>query len=641
MENNKNDFHWHINFIKEKRKSKSNAENSSVTTRSVRKSWSDQKSAWGADWFTIKKWEKPVRIWSLMWLEQVGQCMFIEYENDMIIVDAGMEFTAKETLWADYIIPDVRYVKKHIKKLRWIVLSHGHLDHVGALRDLLPELWFPTIYTTPLTLWIVKKTFDNKKDISKIKYKIVDPEIDILKLWCFTIEFINVNHNIPETMAMAISTPKWVIFNSSDFKVDHTPAIWEPADLAKIARIWLEWVKLYIWDSLWATKKWRAPSEKEIWITLEETVAKTTWRIVIATFASNVWRVIQLVDSALKNDRVVFLSWRSMLNNVAICQELWYIKAPKNYIRKLTSLENMPDNRVMILCTGAQWEEFSALARMARDEHAQVKLQPWDTVLVSASTIPGNEIQAMNMKDQLVEKWINLITNDEMDVHTSWHGWAEDHKLMLNLVKPEYFLPYYMNAYFRYEHKKLWLLVGIPDENILMPNKNWAIIELFDNGARISPETLEVDAVLIDGKWKGHLSGEYVIKARQIMAHDWCVTLLFKVDAQTKELVGNIQIESRWFVYSSEVKDVHTKIVNYVKSRYYALQKKRVDTKDIMRSIKDDLASFIEKEVWRSPMIIPMYVFIARDTTKWWVDAHTDEKTIDTKNKKLPLEGGE
>ena len=272
-----------------------------------------------------------------MGLEEVGQCIFIEYEDDMIIVDAGMEFSADETLWADYIIPDIRYVKQNIKKLRWIVLSHGHLDHVWALRDLLPELWFPTIYTTPLTLGIIKKTFDNKADMEKIRYKIVDPDVDLLKLGAFTIEFVHVNHNIPETMAMAIQTPKGIIFNSSDFKIDHTPAIGEPADLAKISRIGQEGVKLYIWDSLWSQKKWPTKSERTIGKTLDTIIAKATGRIVVATFASNVWRVIQLINSSIKNDRVVYLSGRSMINNVEICQELWYINVPKGHVRKINN----------------------------------------------------------------------------------------------------------------------------------------------------------------------------------------------------------------------------------------------------------------------------------------------------------------
>jgi len=464
----------------------------------------------------------------------------------MIIVDAGMEFAAGETLGADYIVPDIRYIKQNKKKLRGIILSHGHLDHIGGLRDMLPELDYPTIYTTPLTLGIVKKLFDNKEDVAKIKFKIVDPDSDILRLGAFTIEFIRVNHNIPETMAMAIYTPKGVIFNSSDFKIDHTPAIDKPADLAKIARIGVEGVKLYIGDSLGSSKQGRAPSEKLIGENLDRIIKDTDSRILVATFASNVGRVIQLIQSAIKYNRVVFLSGRSMINNVEICQQLGYINAPKGSIRKVTNdIENMPDNRVLILCTGAQGEEFSALARMARGEHAQISLKPGDTILRSASTIPGNELQAALMVNQLVVKGINLVTNDDLDIHTSGHGGAEDHKLMLTLVNPEYFLPFYIEAFFRYEHRKLGLAQGIADDHILMPNQNGSIIELYDDGCRIADEKLDLDTVLIDGKGKGHLSGEYVIKARKIMAHDGVVSLIFKIDSQSKELVGNVQIESR------------------------------------------------------------------------------------------------
>lgn len=599
----------HVSFKKETPGAKKKNEPTPGSTKGIKSQQKPvQKNA-----FPINKGEKPVRIWSLMWLEQVGQCIFIEYENDIIIVDAWMEFATNETLGVDYIIPDISYIKKHRKKLRGIVLSHWHLDHVWALRNLLPDLGFPTIYTTPLTLWIVKKSFDNKHDIKKIKSKMINPDEDILKLGCFTIEFAYVNHNIPETYAMAIHTPKGTIFNSADFKIDHTPAIGEPADLAKIARVGVEWVKLYIWDSLGAWKTETAPSEREIGDTLDHTVEQCDGRIIIATFSSNVWRVIQLINSAIKYDRIVYISWRSLINNVTICQELWYIKAPKKYIRKLSSIDNLPDKRVMILCTWAQGEEFSALARMARKEHRDVSLQAGDTVLVSASVIPWNEAQAMEMKDNLVEQGVNLITNDMMDVHTSGHGWAEDHKLMLNLLKPQYFLPYYLNSYFRYQHRKLGLQVWIPDEHILMPNKNGSIIEMYENGCRIADKRLKIDTVLIDGKWRGQLAWEYVVKARHIMASDGCLNLIFKVDSDSKDLVWNIQIESRGFVYSGEVRDVHTKIVAYAKSKYYAHKKKKLGTKDIMKRIKDDLSSFIEKTVWRSPMVIPMYVYISTD----------------------------
>lgn len=635
---NDTNLHSNINFTKNTRKRKSGWTWRRNTTSNGEKRLTTSKSSEATTpTFKIKKGETPVRIGSLLWLEQVGQCIFIEYENDMIIVDAGMEFAAGETLGADYIVPDIRYIKQNKKKLRWIVLSHGHLDHIGGLRDMLPELDYPTLYTTPLTLWIVKKLFDNKEDVAKIKYKIVDPDSDILRLGCFTIEFVRVNHNIPETMAMAIYTPKWVIFNSSDFKIDHTPAIDKPADLAKIARIGIEGVKLYIWDSLGSAKQGWAPSEKVIGENLARTIKDTEGRIIIATFASNVWRIIQLIQAAIRYNRVVFLSGRSMINNVEICQQLWYINVPKWSIRKVTNdIENMPDERVLILCTWAQWEEFSALARMARGEHAQITLKPGDTVLRSATTIPGNELQAAQMINQLVVKGINLVTNDDLDIHASGHGGAEDHKLMLTLVNPEYFLPFYIEAFYRYEHRKLWLAQGIPTERILMPNQNGSIIEMYDEGCRIGDEKLDLDTVLIDGKGKGHLSGEYVIKARKIMAHDGVVSLIFKIDSQSRELVGNIQIESRWFVYSSEVQDVHTKVVEYVKSKYYDGLKKRLDIKDVMKNMKDDLGDFLMKEVGRQPMVIPMYVYISRTGEQPVKPASPAKKVYTTK---APLEG--
>jgi len=565
----------------------------------------------------IKKWEKPVRIWSLIGLQEVWQCLFIEYENDMILIDAGLEFAAEDELGADYIVPDVSYVKKNRKKLRWIVLTHGHLDHIGALRDILPDLGYPMVYTTPLTLWILKKTFDDVKEANKIKYKIIDPDVDLLKLWCFSIEFLRVNHNIPETLALAIQTPKGLIFNSADFKIDHTPAIDKPADLGKLGRIWTEGVKLYIWDSLWADRKGWSVSEKVIGQNLDDLIKKTKSRMIIATFASNVGRIIQIINSAIKYDKIVFLSGRSMVNNVEICQQLWYINVPKNYIRKLSSeVETLPDERVLILSTWAQGEEFAALTRMAKDDHTFVKLRKWDTILMSASTIPGNEMNVNKMINDLVIKDVNLITNNAIDIHASWHGYEEDHRLFLSLLRPEFFLPYYMPAASRYGHKKLWLDMWIPERKILMPNENGNIIEMYDNVVLVGKEKLKLDTVLVDGKWKWHLSGEYVVKARHIMAQNGIINLIFKVDTKTRELVWNIQIESRGFVYSSEVRDIHTKIVEFVRAKYNANAKKRMDVRANLKQIKSDLGTYVTNIIGRLPMIVPMFVYINKDGSK-------------------------
>lgn len=577
----------------------------------------------------IKKDEVPVRVGNLIGLEQVGQCMFIEYKNDIIIVDAGMEFAATEELGADYIIPDISYLKKNKSKIRGVLITHGHLDHVGAIRDIIEELGYPIIYTTPLALGIIKKTFDDHKKANLIKYKIIDPDVDLIKLGAFTVEFVRVNHNIPESMALSIQTPKGIIFNSGDFKIDHTPSIDRPTDLAKIARIGTEGVKLYIGDSLWSQTPGRAKSEKIIGETVDTQIKNVKWRMLIATFATNIGRVIQIINSAIAYNKVIFLSWRSMINNVDICEELWYIHAPKGMIRKLDEdVNNMPDERILILCTGAQGEEFAALTRMSRGEHAQVTLKKWDTILMSSSTIPGNELAINKMQNALLAKWVELITNNEMDVHTSWHGYAEDHKMFLSLLKPNYFMPAFDEMMHRYAHKKLALDIGIPEENIIMPTENGSIIEIYDDVVLIGTQKLKLDTVMIDGKGQGHLSGEYVIKARHIMAQNWVVALVFKVDTKSNELVGNIQIESRGFVYSSEVKTIHTQIVEFARSKYNDNLKKKMDVRDNLKQLKETLWEFISKIIGRVPMLMTMFVYINRDAQNGNGDVPQEEALV-------------
>lgn len=441
------------------------------------------------------------------------------------------------------------------------------------------------------------------------------------------VEFVRVNHNIPETFAISVTTPKWVIFTSADFKIDHTPAIDLPADLSRIARIGTEGVKLYIWDSLWSHQPWFAPSEKVIGENLDRIIKETNGRLVVSTFASNVWRVIQIIESAARHGKVVFLSGRSMINNTEIAQELGYIRVPKWVIRNIKSgeVDTMPDHKIVVLSTGAQGEEFSALARMARGEFQYFKLKPGDTIVSSASVIPWNEKQMQKMQNSLVTQGINLITTDDVDVHTSWHGSAEDHKIMLWLLKPDYFLPYYTEAVLRYKHRQLALDMGMTSDHILMPEKNGAILEMYDDGVIISDKKLKLNTILVDWKWKWHLSGEYVVKARQIMANAGVVSLLLKIDNKTKDLVGNIQIESRGFVYSSEVKDIHTKVVEFVRSKYHTEKNRNRSVNLTLKNIKEELWKFVAKIIWRDPMIILTYVYITRDSFKEWI---SEEESI-------------
>ena len=577
----------------------------------------------------VKKDEIPVKVFWLGWLEEIWINMtVIEYKDDIIIVDAGLEFASFDMHGVDYIIPDISYLIPKKKNIKWILITHGHLDHIWAIKHILSELDYPIVYTTPLALGLIKRS-QNDQDQKKMKYKIIDPDIDIIKLWEFLVEPFRVNHSIPESMWYAIHTPKWNIVHSWDFKIDFVPAIDKPADLGKISRIGQEWVKLYLWESTNARTPWHTPSEKLIGENLERVITRhSTQRIIISTFASNIWRIIQIIESAVKHNRVIFLAWRSMIWNVQLCQELGYINVPKDMIRIVSGeIDNMPDERVMILCTWSQWEEFSALVRMATNTYKDFMIRPWDCILLSSHTIPGNEKAVWTLMNNLIDMWIDLVDEPTLALHTSGHSCQEDMKEMMALLKPEYFCPIHWEALMRHAHKKIALDMRIPEEKILLP-KNGQIVELYDECVLLSDKKVKLDTVTIDWKWQWHLSWEYVTKARGIMWQDWVVSLIFKIDTKTKELVWNLQIESRWFVYSSEVKPIHTQIVEFARAKYNENLKKKMDIKENLRTIKDLLEPEIEKIIWRVPMIIPMYVYINREALTTTEKPNDDEEII-------------
>ena len=577
----------------------------------------------------VKKDEVPVRVFGLWGLEEIWINMtVIEYKDDIIVVDAWLEFASFDMHGVDYIIPDISYLIQKKKNLKWILITHGHLDHIGAIKHILEELDYPIVYTTPLALGLIKRSL-NDQDQKKMKYKIIDPDIDIIKLWEFLVEPFRVNHSIPESMWYAIHTPKWNIVHSWDFKIDFVPAIDKPADLGKISRIWQEWVKLYLWESTNARSPWHTPSEKLIGENLDRVIrSHPTQRIVISTFASNIWRLIQIIESAVRHNRVIFLAGRSMVWNVQLCQELGYINVPKDMIRLVSGeIDQMPDERVMIVCTGSQWEEFSALVRMATNTYKDFMIRPGDCILLSSHTIPGNEKAVWSLLNNLIDMGIDLVDEPTLALHTSGHACQEDMKEMMALLKPEYFCPIHGESLMRHAHKKIAIDMRIPEEKILLP-KNGQIIELYDECVLLSEKKIKLDIVTIDGKWQWHLSWEYVTKARGIMWQDGVVALIFKIDTKTKELVWNLQIESRGFVYSSEVKSIHTQIVELARAEYNKNLKKKMEIKDNLRTIKDLLDWEIEKIIWRVPMIIPMYVYINREALTTQVQQNDEEEII-------------
>ncbi len=537
----------------------------------------------------------------------------IEYKNDIIIIDAGLEFASYDMHGVDYIIPDISYLIGKKQNIRGIFITHGHLDHIGAIQHIIGDLNYPVVHTTPLALGLMKKNFDAEQ-LKRFKYKLVNPDLDIIKAGVFTIECFRVNHSIPESMGFAIHTPKGMIVHSGDFKIDFIPAIDRPADLGKISRIGQEGVKLYMGESTNARKPGHTPSEKIIGENIATMINRhAKQRIIISLFASNVGRIIQIVESAIRQNRTIFLAGRSMINNVQLCQELGYINAPKDMIRQISAdADQMPDERVLVLCTGSQGEEFAALMRMATNTFKGFSLRPNDCIILSSHAIPGNEKAVAALMNNLINLDVDLVDDPHLDLHTSGHAYQEDMKEMMALLKPEYFAPIHGDLVQRNAHRKVALEMRIPQEKVLMP-KNGQLIEVFDEAVLVSDKKLKIDTVMIDGKGKGHLSGEYVIKARDIMATDGVVALIFKIDNKTHELVGNLQIESRGFVYSSEVKSIHTKIVEFAKSHYNANLKKRMDVKSNLKQVKEALGEEITKIIGRVPMLMVTWVYINRE----------------------------
>lgn len=567
--------------------------------------------------FTPKQGEMPVKVGFLGWLEQVGENMtFFEYKDDILVVDAGLVFPGGDVFGVDYIIPDISYLKLRREKIKGIIITHGHLDHIGALKHVLPALGYPMIYASNLTIHMIKKIFEEAKLLKNLKYKVINPDTDILKFGAFTVESFRVNHNVPESLGFAIHTPKGLVVTPGDYKIDFSPAVDKPADMAKIARIGQEGVRLMLSESTNAQKPGRTPSERLIGQNLDSVIKSSQGRLIIATFASNIGRVIQIIESAAKYNKIVFVSGRSMVNNIEIVKQLWYINVPHGFVRKVSEeINTLPDERVVVLCTGAQGEEFAALTRISRNEDKHIFLKPGDQILMSATPIPGNEKAVISMMNDFVRHGIEVITNSNLDIHASGHAYQEDIKIMTALIKPEYVVPIHGEPIQRNANKNVALEMGMPSQNVFLID-NGAVIEMYDEGLKVADRRMKLDTVMIDGLGMGHLSGEYVIKARKIMAEDGVLSLIFKVDTKTKELVGNIQIESRWFVYSSEVQKVHTDIVDFAKKRYYTHLKQTSDVKVILKMIKDELGSFIEKNIGRVPMLMPMFVYINRDAVK-------------------------
>jgi len=536
-----------------------------------------------------------------------------QYNDDIVIIDCWVQFTDASLPGVNYSIPDVSFLTKYKKNIKGIIITHAHLDHIWALKHVLPALGMPPVYATKLTLGFIKKQLVEAQLFDYATLIEVDAgSTQKIKIGEFQAEFFKVNHSVPDCAWVCLESPGGAKFvHTWDFKIDHTPAIDAPADLDRIAGIWKKGVTLFLSDSTGSTRKGFSMSEKNVWEALDVIVRDHhKGRLIIAAFSSWISRVQQLADICDKYGKTIFLSGRSMIENVAIAKELGYLKIKPGTIKKMTpkATEGILPHKQVIITTWSQWEQFSALTRMAEGSHNAVEIIKWDTVVFSSSIVPGNDRSVVAIINKLIRLWANVLTKDDGEFHTWGNAFQEEQKIMLDLVKPKYFAPVYGDLYFRTVHKNTAVSMWFKPENVLMI-ENGAIVDFAPKGLSVFKSKIKapIQEIIIDSNamW---LAGSHVIKAREKMMHSWVLVINYKVDKKSRAILGHIKLETRWLVYLEEVRYIHRMILKKSKELYEntILDVPDILEKELLKIIRTDLEKFILYKVDREPMIIPM-----------------------------------
>lgn len=541
-------------------------------------------------------------------LDEVGKNMMVfEYENDIVIVDMGFQFPEEDMLGIDYVIPDVSYLMDKVDRIRGILITHGHLDHIGAIPYLLPKLGFPPIYSAKLSIALVKKRLEEFGLESKATLHVIDPAKSF-QLGHFHVDWFRVNHSIPDGLGIVLRTPAGTIVHTGDFKFDYTPVFQQPADYAKIAALGSQGVAALFSDSTNALKPGNTMSEKKIGETLEEIIKGAKGRIIIAAFSSLIGRIQQIINHAHYYDRKVFLSGRSMADTISIAQQLQFIKAPPGLLHPVTKIGRTKDENVLILTTGAQGESMSALTRMALGDHSQILIKKDDTVVISASPIPGNERSIYTVINNLVRLGAKVIFNQVMDVHTSGHAQREDLKLMINLVKPRALVPVHGEIFMRQAHAEIGRELGMTENNTIVI-ENGDVLEIANGEARKTSERVTANYIMIDGKGVGDV-GAQIIMDRQIMSENGVLAVLFTLDTKTKKLIRDPEVISRGFIYMKESQEIINETVVVSKKAYEEAMTKMPNGKrgEIKAYIRGSLDRFSHRKIERNPLVLPILI---------------------------------
>jgi len=534
-------------------------------------------------------------------LGEIGKNMMaIKYEENIIVIDAGLMFPEDELLGVDIVIPDITYLLENKEQVKGIILTHGHEDHIGALPYVLKELNVP-VYGTRLTLGLLQGKL--KEHHVSAELNVVKPR-DLLKIEPFKIEFIRVSHSIADAVAVAIHTPLGTILHTGDFKFDMTPIDADPIDFHKFASLGEHGVLVMLSDSTNVERPGYTLSEKSVGETFDETFRLAKSRIILASFASNVHRVQQAIWAAAKYNRKVAVIGRSLVNVVNIAAEMGYLKIPRNTLIDIDEVGQVPGNRVVILTTGSQGEPMSGLTRMAQSEHRQIQIMPGDTIIISAVPIPGNEKSVSRTIDHLFKLGADVIHESVAGIHVSGHASQEELKLMINLVKPKFFVPVHGEYRMLYKHAKLAEQMGIPPENIFV-GENGQILDFTKKKGQLNGR-VHSGRVLIDGLGVGDV-GNVVLRDRKQLSQDGIFIVTLTIDKASGTIVAGPEVVSRGFVYVKEseklMEDARKKIKDVLAKND---AEKIKDWSNIKSGIRDALGRFLYERTKRRPMILPI-----------------------------------
>ena len=545
--------------------------------------------------------DAKVKIIPLGGLEQIGMNITaIECNDSIIVVDCGLAFPSDDMLGIDLCIPDVTYLKQNIDKVKGFVITHGHEDHIGALPYILQQINVP-VYGTKLTIALIENKLKEHNLLKSTKRKVVKHGQSI-NLGCFRIEFVKTNHSIADASALAIFTPAGIILHTGDFKIDYTPVFGEPADLQRFAELGKKGVLALLCESTNAIRPGFTPSERTVGKTFDAIFSEhKNNRIIVATFASNVDRVQQIVNSAYKYDRKVVIEGRSMVNVIGTASELGYIKIPEGTLIDIDHLKNYPDEKTVLITTGSQGEAMAALSRMASGAHRKISIKPNDVVILSSTPIPGNEKAVSRVINELSVRGAEVIFQD---THVSGHACQEEIKLLYSLTHPKYALPIHGEYRHRMAQKGLAESMGIPKENILLMSSG-DVVEVSQDQCKVV-DHVQAGAILVDGLGVGDV-GNIVLRDRQNLAQNGIIIVVLTLEKFSNQLLAGPDLVSRGFVYVRESEDLMEEARQVVQDAVQDCLERHVnDWGKIKNIIRDSLSDFLWKKMKRNPMILPI-----------------------------------